>query len=158
MSKKIIPVQAGEKLFDWLLLLLSIGVLYEAYRIDGGLRLNSAGSFPVGLALIMLASSIALLISHRHKRRATDITTARQEAETFLKEHFKPPIIAFTVCSIVYLVAINWASFYISTFCFLAAMFAYYRKGKILSSVCIAAITIGVIYVLFTMVFRVYLP
>lgn len=158
MSKKIARVQAGEKLFDWLLLLLSIGVLYEAYRIDGGLRLNSAGSFPVGLGLIMLASSVVILISHRYKRRAAEITTALQEAKTFLAEHFKPPIVAFTVCAIVYLIAINWISFYVSTFCFLAAMFTYYRQGKVVSSLVIATMTIAVIYVLFTMVFRVYLP
>lgn len=158
MSKKIVRAQAGEKLFDWLLLLFSMGVLYEAFRIDGGFRLNSAGSFPVGLGLIMLASSIVILISHRYKRRDPSITTAHQEAKTFFKEHFKPPIVAFTVCSVLYLIAINWISFYVSTFCFLAAMISYYRRGRFVSSLIITTGTIAVIYVLFTMVFRVYLP
>lgn len=158
MTKKIERVRAGEKVFDWLLLLLSIGVLYEAYRIDGSLRLNSAGSFPIGLALIMLVSSLAILFSHRRKQRDPVILNAAQEFKVFLNEHFKPHIIVFSLVSMVYLAAIVWTSFYISTFIFLAAMFIYYRQGKIISSLMIASLAIAVIYVLFTIVFRVYLP
>ncbi|MDQ7734606.1 tripartite tricarboxylate transporter TctB family protein [Halomonas sp. SpR1] len=158
MTKKIERVRAGEKVFDWLLLLFSVGVLYEAYRIDNGVQLNSAGSFPVGLALIMLASSIAILFSHRRKQRDPQIRSAAQEFKVFLNEHFKPHIVVFSIVSILYLVAIVWTSFYISTFIFLAAMFIYYRQGKVISSLVIASLAIAVIYVLFTIVFRVYLP
>lgn len=158
MSKKIERVQAGEKSFDWLLLLLSIGVLIEAFRIDGGLRLNSAGSFPMGLALVMLAASVAILASHRYKRRDPRIRSVRHEIQVFLHEHFQPHIVVFTVVAALYLAAINWASFYVSTFIFLAAMFIYFRQGKVVSSLIITAVAIAVIYVLFTLVFRVYLP
>ncbi|MGR4070180.1 tripartite tricarboxylate transporter TctB family protein [Halomonas sp. LR3S48] len=158
MSKKIERVQAGEKVFDWLLLLLSIGVLVEAYRIDGGLRLNSAGSFPVGLALVMLASSLAILFSHRYKRRDEQIGGARQELRAFFHEHFQPHIVVFSVAAVIYLAAIVWASFYVSTSIFLAAMFIYLRQGKVVSSLLITAVALVIIYVLFTVVFRVYLP
>lgn len=158
MSTKIERVQAGEKVFDWLLLLLSIGVLYEAFRIDGGIRLNGAGSFPMALALIMLTSSLVILFSHRRKARDPQIESAGGELKTFFSEHFKPSIVAFSIASIIYLIAINWISFYVSTFCFLVAMFTYYRRGKFLSSLLIGGITIAVTYVLFTVVFRVYLP
>lgn len=158
MSKKIERVQAGEKAFDWLLMLFSIGVLIEAFRIDGELRLNAAGSFPVGLALVMLASSVAILFSHRHKRRDPRIRSARHEAEVFLHEHFQPHIVIFSVVAVLYLAAIVWASFYVSTFVFLAALFIYFRQGKFISSLIITSAAIAVIYGLFTMVFRVYLP
>ncbi|MCE8026293.1 tripartite tricarboxylate transporter TctB family protein [Billgrantia aerodenitrificans] len=158
MSKKIERVQAGEKVFDWLLLLLSIGVLIEAYRIDGGLRLNSAGSFPVGLALVMLVSSLALIVSHRYKRRDESIKSALQECQVFLSDHFRSHIVVFSIAAIIYLAAIVWASFYISTFIFLAAMFIYFRQGRVVSSLIITTVAIAVIYVLFTVVFRVYLP
>ncbi|GHE22185.1 tripartite tricarboxylate transporter TctB family protein [Halomonas urumqiensis] len=158
MSKKIERVQAGEKVFDWLLLLFSIGLLFEAYRIDGGLLANSAGSFPMGLALVMLAASAAILASHRYKRRDPRIRSAFHEFQVFLSEHFKIHIVVFTVVAVLYLAAINWASFYISTAVFLAAMFIYFRQGKVVSSLIITAAAIAVIYVLFTMVFRVYLP
>ena len=158
MSKKIERVQAGEKVFDWLLLLFSLGVLIEAYRIDGGLRLNSAGSFPVGLALVMLAASATILASHRYKRRDPRIRTALHEAQVFLHEHFRPHIVVFSVVAVIYLAAIVWASFYVSTFVFLAAMFIYLRQGKVVGSLVITCVAIAVIYALFTLVFRVYLP
>lgn len=158
MSKKIERVQAGEKVFDWLLLLLSIGVLVEAYRIDGGLRLNSAGSFPVGLALVMLASSLAILASHRYKRRDERIHSALHEFQVFLHDHFRPHIVVFSIAAVIYLAAIVWASFYVSTFLFLAAMFIYLRQGRVISSLIITAVALAIIYVLFTVVFRVYLP
>ncbi|WP_416138910.1 tripartite tricarboxylate transporter TctB family protein [Halomonas sp. HK25] len=158
MSKQFERVQAGEKVFDWLLLLFSIGVIIEAYRIDGALRLNSAGSFPIGLALIMLATSLTIVVSHRRKRRDPRIRSALHEFQVFLYDHFKPHIVVFSIVSVIYLAAIIWASFYISTFVFLAAMFIYFRQGKIISSLIITSLAIAVIYVLFTMVFRVYLP
>ncbi|QJQ94177.1 MULTISPECIES: tripartite tricarboxylate transporter TctB family protein [Halomonadaceae] len=158
MNKRFERVQAGEKLFDWLLCLFSIGVLIEAYRIDGAFRLNSGGSFPTGLALIMLAASAVILVSHRRKRRDPEITSFTQETKVFLKEHFKPHIVVFSLVSMAYLAAINWFSFFVSTFIFLAVLFIYYRGGKILSSLVITGVAIAVIYVLFTMVFRVYLP
>ncbi|WP_280547724.1 MULTISPECIES: tripartite tricarboxylate transporter TctB family protein [unclassified Halomonas] len=158
MSQKFERVQAGEKVFDWLLLLFSIGVLFEAYRIDGIPGLNSPGTFPVGLALVMLASSVVILVSHRHKRRDPRIRNAFHEAQVFLNEHFQPHIVVFTFLAVAYLAAIVWASFYVSTYLFLAVTFIYFRQGKVVSSLIISAVAIAVIYALFTLVFRVYLP
>lgn len=64
----------------------------------------------------------------------------------------------FSVISVVYLIAIDGIHFYISTFLFLSAMFIYYRGGKVVSSLVIAGVSIAIIYALFTLVFRVYLP
>jgi hypothetical protein len=158
MSQEFERVQAGEKVFDWLLLLFSIGVLVEGYRIDGIPSLNSPGSFPFGLALIMLASSVVIIFSHRYKRRDPKIRNAQHEFQVFLYEHFQPHIVVFTFLTVAYLAAIIWVSFYISTYVFLAVTFIYFRQGKVLSSLLIAAAAIAVIYGLFTMVFRVYLP
>ncbi|MGQ7248756.1 tripartite tricarboxylate transporter TctB family protein [Halomonas sp. V046] len=151
-------VKPGEKVFDWLLLLFSCAFLYEAYQINGIPSLNSAGSFPMGLGLIMFASSVVILVSHRRKRRAPELGSHGDELKAFLAEHFQPHIIAFSLISIVYLIAIAWVSFYASTFVFLAVMFIYYRNGKVLSSLIISAAAVAIIYVLFTLVFRVYLP
>ncbi|ALM53920.1 tripartite tricarboxylate transporter TctB family protein [Halomonas huangheensis] len=158
MKDRYERVQPGEKVFDWLLLLFSGGLLYEAWRVDGIPSLNSPGTFPVGLALIMIAACLVILFSHRRKRRAPELTTAGDELKAFVAEHFQPHIIVFSVISIIYLVAISWLSFYLSTFIFLAAMFIYYRGGKVLSSLIISSVSIAIIYVLFTLVFRVYLP
>lgn len=158
MSQRFERVQAGEKAFDWLLLLFSIGVLFKAYRIDGIPSINSPGSFPIGLALVMLASSVVILFSHRRKRRDPKIRGALHECQVFLYEHFQPHIVVFTFLAVAYLAAIAWASFYISTYLFLAVTFIYFRHGRVVSSLIISAVAIAVIYALFTLVFRVYLP
>lgn len=159
MKDNIEHVKPGEKVFDWLLLLFSGGLLYEASRIDGLVpSINSPGSFPVALAVIMIASSLVILFSHRRKRRDPALSSAGEELKAFLAEHFKPDILVFSLIAIVYLVAISWLSFYVSTFIFLAAMFIYYRGGRVLGSLIISGVSIAVIYILFTLVFRVYLP
>ncbi|MCJ8284482.1 MULTISPECIES: tripartite tricarboxylate transporter TctB family protein [unclassified Halomonas] len=151
-------VKPGEKVFDWLLLLFSLAFLYEAYRIDGIPSLNSPGSFPIGLGLIMLASSVVILVSHRRKRRPQELGSAGDELKAFVGEHFKAHIVVFSLIAITYLFAIAWISFYVSTFIFLALMFIYFRGGKVVSSLIISGVSIAIIYALFTLVFRVYLP
>ena len=37
-------------------------------------------------------------------------------------------------------------------------MFIYFRGGKVVSSLIISGVSIAIIYALFTLVFRVYLP
>ena len=59
------PLKAGERAFNVLLLLLSLGVLYEAYRITGFDLPNSAGAFPLLLGVIMVASMIAIIWGQR---------------------------------------------------------------------------------------------
>lgn len=157
MSKKPDKLQLGERAFDWLLLIFSLAVFYQAYQITGFSSINSAGAFPIGLSLVLIGSSIAVLAGHRRKERP-DTRGVLDEFTSFLRVHFPLPIVVFSVLAIAYLIAIEPASFYLSTFLFLALATIYLRQGKFLSSVIISAFAIGVIYVLFTVVFRVYLP
>ncbi|MFC3283333.1 tripartite tricarboxylate transporter TctB family protein [Litchfieldella rifensis] len=157
MSKKPEKLQAGERAFDWLLLIFSLVVFYQAYQISGFSSINSAGAFPVGLSLIMIASSIAVLAGHRRKTRP-ETRGPLDELAIFLRTHFPTNVLVFCVLAIAYLAAIQPFSFFVSTFVFLAAAFIYLRQGKVVSSLIISALSIAVIYGLFTVVFRVYLP
>lgn len=157
MNKKPDKLQMGERAFDWLLLIFSLAVFYQAYKITGFSSINSAGAFPIGLSLIMIASSITVLLSHRRKVKP-DTRGALDELMHFLSLHFPNHIVVFSILAIAYLIAIEPASFYLSTFVFLTLTTSFLRQGNIISSIVISAFTIGVIYVLFTLVFRVYLP
>lgn len=157
MSKKPEKLQPGERAFDWLLLIFSAAVFYQAYQISGFSSINSAGAFPIGLALIMIVSSIAVLAGHRRKAKP-DVRGPLDELMSFLRTHFPPNVLVFCVLAIAYLAAIQPFSFFISTFVFLAVAFIYLRQGKIVSSLVTSAFAIAVIYGLFTVVFRVYLP
>jgi hypothetical protein len=157
MSHKPPQLQAGERAFDWLLLVFSLAVFYQAYRITGFSSINSAGAFPIGLSLIMIGSSIAVLAGHRRKAHP-DTHGPFDELTRFLRQHFPPVVLAFCALAIVYLAQIRPLGFLPSTFAFLALSFIFLRRGKIASSLIISALAIAVIYGLFTLVFRVYLP
>lgn len=150
-------LQAGERAFDWLLLIFSLAVFYQAYQITGFSSINSAGAFPIGLSLIMIASSITVLAGHRHKEKP-DTRGPLDELKRFVHVHFPREVLVFCVLAIVYLAAIRPAGFFASTFVFLAITFIYLRQGRVVSSLITSAVAIAVIYGLFTLVFRVYLP
>ena len=57
-----------------------------------------------------------------------------------------------------YLAAIQWVSFYVSTFLFLVLSIVYLRKGRVLNAILIAAVLLVLIYLLFSLAFSVYLP
>ncbi|PAU74904.1 tripartite tricarboxylate transporter TctB family protein [Halomonas salipaludis] len=157
MDNKPDKLQVGERVFDWLLLLFSGAVFYHAYQITGFSSINSAGAFPIGLSLILIASSIAVLAGHRRKQRP-DTQGALDEFKAFLRQHFPFNVLVFSALAVAYLIAIEPASFFLSTFVFLVLAMIFLRRGKAVTSLLTATGAIAVIYVLFTVVFRVYLP
>ena len=64
----------------------------------------------------------------------------------------------FGLLAVIYLAAIQWASFYVSTFLFLVLAIVYLRGGRVLNAVCVAVALLIVIYLLFSLAFSVYLP
>ncbi|MNY09747.1 Tripartite tricarboxylate transporter TctB family protein [compost metagenome] len=64
----------------------------------------------------------------------------------------------FTVLAVAYLASIQWASFYVSTFVFLLLSILYLRSGRPLAALLTSALLVGLIYLLFTLAFSVYLP
>lgn len=57
-----------------------------------------------------------------------------------------------------YLANIQWASFYVSTFVFLLLSVLYLRGGRPLIALLTSALSVGLIYLLFSLAFSVYLP
>jgi len=147
----------GEGTFAVLLMVFSLGIGYLSYQIAGFSSINSAGAFPLGVSLIMLLSSAAILLDLRKKSRPDSrgwITAFKQFSAT----HFPKRTLVFLALAIVYLGAIQWASFYLSTFAFLVASIVYLRNGRVASAGVIAAGLLLIIYLLFTLAFSVYLP
>ncbi|MFG6137835.1 tripartite tricarboxylate transporter TctB family protein [Halomonas sp. B23F22_10] len=157
MSRTPPKLQPGERAFDWLLLIFSLAVFHQAYRITGFSSINSAGAFPIALSLIMIASSIAVIVSHR-RRPKPDSHGPLDELVRFLRQHFPPVVLAFCALTVAYLAVIRPLGFFPSTFGFLALSFVFLRRDRIVGSLLISAFAIAVIYGLFTLVFRVYLP
>ncbi|WP_027910117.1 tripartite tricarboxylate transporter TctB family protein [Pseudomonas sp. URMO17WK12:I4] len=152
-SKKV-PV--GERTFCVLLVIFSVFVLHQAYLISGLSSVSSPGAFPLGAGAVLLIAALRVLWELRGKPTHGEGWLA--SAKRFSQEHFPHHIVVFTLLSVAYLAAIQWASFYISTFAFLMLSIVYLRRGKVLSALLASGISVLAIYLLFTLAFSVYLP
>nr|CDQ34120.1 Tripartite tricarboxylate transporter TctB family protein [Virgibacillus halodenitrificans] len=150
-------LKAGERAFNVLLLLLSLGVLYEAYRITGFDLPNSAGAFPLLLGAIMIASMVVILWGQR-RHTGPGTQGALDEARHFFREHFPLAIIVFSAMAIGYLFLLTFLGFISATAIFLFVSQVYLRRGHLLTSSIVTAVATGIIYALFKLLFQVYLP
>lgn len=153
-SKKML---VGERTFSVLLLVGSLLVMHQAYQITGFSSVNSAGAFPLGVSLILLLSALAILLDLRNKSRP-DTQGWFDSFKQFSRQHFPKRTLIFGGLAIAYLAAIQFISFYLSTFLFLVLSMIYLRNGRVVAALSIAAGLILLIYLLFTLAFSVYLP
>ncbi|WP_408102551.1 tripartite tricarboxylate transporter TctB family protein [Stutzerimonas sp. VN223-3] len=146
----------GELVFGVGLLVLSLVIGCLAYGISGFSSINSAGAFPLGISFIMVASALWCLVEALAKKPAAvhGLAALRQ----FCREHFPIRIVVFVALTIAYLIAMDWVSFYVSTFVFTSACIFYLRRGGLLLSIGVSAAMLAIIYLMFTLVFSVYLP
>jgi len=63
--KEIRKLRAGENLFAWLMMALSLFVLIQAYLISGFSSISSAGMFPMVAAAIMVVAMALILVNNR---------------------------------------------------------------------------------------------
>lgn len=147
----------GERTFCVLLLAFSLVILYLAYQIAGFSSINSAGAFPLGVGLIMLLSALKICAELLHKAKP-DCSGWLDACKQFHRQHFPKRTLIFAALAVVYLAAIQWASFYVSTFFFLVLSIVYLRSGRVAGALLVAGLLLLVIYLLFTLAFSVYLP
>ncbi|MBA1274736.1 tripartite tricarboxylate transporter TctB family protein [Stutzerimonas azotifigens] len=149
--------RVGEVAFSVLLLLFSAAVLIAAYQIAGFTSISSPGAFPLGVGLVLLLSSGKILLELRHKR-ASDEPSWAGSCKRFCAEHFPLRNVILILLAVLYLAAIQWATFYVATFVFLLLAITFLRKGRPVSALLISALSVGLIYLMFTLAFSVYLP
>lgn len=147
----------GERTFCALLLAFTLVIIYLAYEISGLSSVNSPGAFPLGVGLVMLASIIKIGFELLNKAKP-DSNGWGDSLRLFFAEHFPKRTLIFLGLAVAYLAAIQWASFYVSTFVFLVLSIVYLRNGRVAGAMLVAAILLAVIYLLFTLAFSVYLP
>ena len=148
----------GERTFCVLLLVFSLVIFYLAYQISGFSSVNSPGAFPLGVALVMILSAVKISTELIGKAKP-DCSGWLNAFRQFRSTHFPKRTLVFGLLAVTYLAAIQWVSFYISTFLFLVLSIVYLRGGKrVLNAVMIAGVLLVMIYLLFSLAFSVYLP
>jgi amino acid transporter len=148
----------GERTFCVLLLVFSLVIFYLAYQISGFSSVNSPGAFPLGVALVMILSAVKISTELIGKAKP-DCSGWLDAFRQFRNTHFPKRTLVFGLLAVTYLAAIQWVSFYVSTFLFLVLSIVYLRGGKrVLNAVMIAGVLLVMIYLLFSLAFSVYLP
>ena len=147
----------GERTFCVLLLLASLTIFYLAYQISGFSSVNSPGAFPIGVALVMILSAVKIAVELIGKAKP-DCSGWLDAFRQFRNTHFPRRTLVFGLLAVAYLAAIQWVSFYVSTFLFLVLSIVYLRGGRVLNAILIAAVLLVLIYLLFSLAFSVYLP
>ncbi|OWK48489.1 MULTISPECIES: tripartite tricarboxylate transporter TctB family protein [Pseudomonadaceae] len=147
----------GERTFCALLLVFSLVIFYLAYQISGFSSANSPGAFPIGVALVMILSAVKIAFELVGKARP-DCSGWLDAFQQFRSQHFPRAVLIFGLLAVTYLAAIQWVSFYVSTFLFLVLSIVYLRNGRVLNAILIAAVLLVLIYLLFSLAFSVYLP
>ena len=142
----------GETGFNILLLLGSIFLFYQAYKIAGFSALSSPGAIPMAASAVMVISACIIVVKD----------LARPKAEGGAKAFFTQ-ILPFTIavmCGLIILFAVvlQKLGFVLTGLLFLWVSIWFLQKRSPLSAALIALLCVVIIYVLFRLIFQVILP
>ncbi len=155
MSAK--PVRhPGELVFALVLVVFSVAALWQAYEISGFSGLTSAGVFPMLAAGTMVLAALCILVRTAAKARPDG--ASGPESLRFFREVLAPLHLTVIGLILLYLLAIPWLGFTVSSGLFLFACFALLWRRNLLVSLLLTAVSLGAIYVIFRVVFQVVLP
>lgn len=142
----------GETGFNILLLLGSVFLFYQAYKIAGFSALSSPGAIPMAASAIMVISACIIVAKE----------FSRPKAEGGAKAFFTQ-ILPFTIavmCGLIILFAVvlQKVGFVLTGIGFLFASIWFLQKRGPLHAALIAVLSVVIIYVLFRLIFQVILP
>jgi putative tricarboxylic transport membrane protein len=138
----------GEDLFGLIMVVVSVGLFWQAYTIAGFSALSSPGAFPLAAAGVMVIG--ALVVAYGNLRNS-----APRDDSTILPLN----VALFTGLVIAYALLLSPLGFLPASLVFLfAGMRLLYPRGGWLRSGMIALGALVAIYVIFRLVFQVILP
>ena len=155
--KKVRKLRAGENLFAWLMMGLSLFVLIQAYLISGFSSISSAGTFPMVAAAIMVVAMALILLNNR-KLVKPDAGGLKDELHQAAKQVLPKVFLVYTGVIIGYMILIRPLHFLPSSFAFLLVSMIYLKGSTVIKSLIISILTLACIYIVFQYFFRVVLP
>ena len=155
--KEIRKLRAGENLFAWLMMALSLFVLIQAYLISGFSSISSAGTFPMVAAAIMVVAMALILLNNR-KLAKPDADGLKDELRQAAKQVLPKVFLVYTGVIIAYMILIQPLHFLPSSFAFLLVSMIYLKGSTVIKSLIISTLTLACIYIVFQYFFRVVLP
>ncbi len=137
----------GEDIFALILLVLSVGLFWQAYQIAGFSALSSPGAFPMAASAVMVVAAVIVVLGNRHHGRD-------ESGDSILPK----VVVIFVGLMLAYAVLLSPLGFLPSSFLFLFfGMRLLYRRGW-LAAFGLSLVSLIVVYVIFRLVFQVVLP
>lgn len=144
------PRRPGEMVFNVVLVLGSLVLLWSAYGISGFEALSAPGVIPmVASAVMLVCAGLAL----RDTLRKPATTT-----ETVARNILPMPVIVTILAILGYALALRPLGFLPTSVVFLTGLIAYLTRYSLLRSALLSVLIVGVIYLLFRIVFTVLMP
>jgi putative tricarboxylic transport membrane protein len=126
--------------------ILAIYVIITALKFPQGMNgVPGPGVFPIMLATILLASSIAIVISS---------FTMGEVTISWLDDSSKRVYLSM-IALIVYAFILAKVGFIVSTILFMSGMVQWFKKGKPIVNVAISAVFVGLVYAVFSILLKV---
>jgi putative tricarboxylic transport membrane protein len=142
----------GETLFGYLMLAMSLALLWQAYKISGFESLSSPGSFPMAAAAIMVVTACVVVIKDVRRKRPDHLV------ESFFR-HVLPPLVAIMMAFIlVYAVVLETVGFIPTTLGFLVLSIHVLHRRSLVFTLVISILALVVVYIIFRLVFQIILP
>jgi putative tricarboxylic transport membrane protein len=147
------PLRPGERLFSFLLVVFAGYAVWESYGISGFSGLATGGVMPMLAAGVMVLSGLVIFADTVRRPRSAEPGLRGLVAYLFPRR-----VVLFGLLVAAYAGAIPVLGFLPASGALLvAAIWALWSRGLI-AALAIALLSVGAIYVLFRVVFRVVLP
>lgn len=146
-------LRPGERIFALLLVVFAGYAFWESYEISGFSGLTTGGVMPMLASGVMVVTSLVILSDTLRRPSRTDGGIANLIAYLFPLR-----VVLFTLLVILYVAVIPSVGFLAASGGLLfVSVWALWRRGPFWS-LAIAVLSVGVIYLLFRVVFSVVLP
>lgn len=140
----------GETLFGFLMLAVSIGLLWQSYSISGFDALSSPGTFPMAASAVMVIT--ACIICFQNVKLSTPATAS-------FSEIILPKIVAVMIGMVfVFAVLIDSAGFILTALVFLFSAIKVLHRSSVKRTLLLTLLILVLIYVVFRLIFKVVLP
>lgn len=147
----------GEITFTALLVLFSAFMLWSAYGISGFDSLTSAGAFPMVATVVMIVTG-GINVVHTLRAQQTPPLEGESLPGQFVRQLTPLVLIGFTLAIVVYMAALEWAGFLLSSYLFLVIAMWLLGSRRLGLNLLVSALSLGAIYAVFQTVFSVVLP
>jgi putative tricarboxylic transport membrane protein len=142
----------GELVFALLIVVFSVGALWQSYSISGFSGKTTPGVFPMIASGVMVISGVVVLMS------ATQLPAPPEGAPGFLAEILTLRHMVVIGLVLAYVLLMPLIGFVASSAVFLFCSFQFLWRKNPLLMLALTGVTLVIIYVVFREVFQVVLP